>query len=526
MEGFFMILLMQKLVSCNDMLRQDSFLRRSQTFIVVGLLILIASCGQGSQEKKEFTINAPGAPEVNSKYGWLNTDRSYSLKDLRGKIVLLDFWTLGCINCQHIIPQIKKLQEKFARELVVIGVHSAKFKSERETQRIRSAISKFGIDHPVVNDADYAVWKAYGVAAWPTLVLISPDGKIAFSAEGENVFNVFDPQIEKLVTEYKDAIDTRPFVFKQQETKTSSAVLKFPSKMIIDEKESIWLSDYGNDRVVKIDKTGKILEIIGKGGQGSEDGSFSTATFNGPQGLAIRNDSLWIADSKNNSIRLADLATKRVTTVAGNGKMGYYFNNDKWNEPVLPNSPWDLLIDKDYLYIADAGNHQVLRMDLKVNKVYRFAGSGFEGIKDSDLRTSTFSQPSGLTKKAGDIYVADPEASAIRKIDLKNGTVKTIIGKGLFKFGDEDGVTKNVLLQHCVGLAEGNDNIYIADTYNGKVKVLNTKTNTVSTLVTDLNEPNDILIAGPELWITDTNNDQIIKFNLVTKAKEIVHIRY
>jgi DNA-binding beta-propeller fold protein YncE len=235
---------------------------------------------------------------------------------------------------------------------------------------------------------------------------------------------------------------------------------------------------------------------------------------------------LWIADSKNNSIRLADLATKQVTAIAGNGKMGYYFNNDKWNEPVLPNSPWDLLIDKSYLYIADAGNHQVLRMDLKDNKVYRFAGSGVEGIKDSDLKTSTFSQPSGLTKKVNDIYVADPEASAIRKIDLKNETVKTIIGKGLFKFGDEDGDTKNVLLQHCVGLTAGNDNIYIADTYNGKVKVLNTKTNIVSTLVTDLNEPNDVLIVGHELWITDTNNDQIIKFNLISKVKEIVKVRY
>jgi thiol-disulfide isomerase/thioredoxin len=507
------------------MLRKD-LLRKVFQIFIFGCLLILISCTQRSQKKNEFTINAPIAPEVNSKYGWLNTDRPYSLKDLRGKIVLLDFWTLGCINCQHIIPEIEKLQEKFSKELVVIGVHSAKFKSERETQRIRSAISKFGIDHPVVNDADYAVWKAYGVEAWPTLVLISPDGKIAFKSEGENVYNAFNPQIEKLIRNYKDAIDTRPFVFKQQETKASTTALKFPSKMISDEKENIWLSDYGNHRVVKIDKTGKILEIIGKGVQGFEDGNFSTATFNGPQGLAIRNDSLWIADSKNNSIRLADLGTRQVTTIAGNGKMGYYFNNDKWNDPVLPNSPWDLLIDKDYLYIADAGNHQVLRMDLKDNNVYRFAGSGLEGIKDSDLKTSTFSQPSGLTKKVNDIYVADPEASAIRKIDLKNGAVKTIIGKGLFKFGDQDGDTKNVLLQHCVGLTEDNDNIYIADTYNGKVKVLNTKTNIVSTLVTDLNEPNDVLIVGHELWITDTNNDQIIKFNLISKVKEIVKIRY
>jgi DNA-binding beta-propeller fold protein YncE len=164
-------------------------------------------------------------------------------------------------------------------------------------------------------------------------------------------------------------------------------------------------------------------------------------------------------------------------------------------------------------------------MDMKNNKVYRFAGSGHEGIKDSDLKTATFSQPSGLVKKGNEIYVADPEASAIRKIDLESGTVKTILGKGLFKFGDEDGDTKNVLLQHCVGVTEGSGNIYIADTYNGKVKVLNTKTNMVSTLVADLNEPNDVLIMGRELWITDTNNDQIIKFDLVNKVKETIKVR-
>jgi DNA-binding beta-propeller fold protein YncE len=404
-------------------------------------------------------------------------------------------------------------------------VHSAKFKSEKETARIRAAILKFGIDHPVVNDADYAVWKSYGVEAWPTLVLVSPDGKIALKAEGENVYNVLNPQIEKLASDYKGEIDMKPFAF-NQEKQNSATTLKFPSKLIADKDGNIWLSDYGNNRVVKIDRTGKILDIIGKGAKGFDDGNFSTATFSGPQGLAIRNDSLWIADSKNNSIRLADLATKTVTTIAGNGKMAYYFNNDKWNEPVLPNSPWDLFIDDGYLYIADAGNHQLLRMDLKDYKVYRFAGSGYEGIKDSDLKASTFSQPSGLTKDDNDIYVADPEASAIRKIDLKNETVTTILGKGLFKFGDEDGDAKNVLLQHCVGLTEDKSNIYIADTYNGKVKVLNTKTNIVSTLVSDLNEPNDVLIVNNELWVTDTNNDQIIKFNLAGKMKEIVRVRY
>lgn len=503
-----------------------SFIKKSSRVLAAGLAFVITGCGHSPHKKNNFTINGPLAPEITTQYGWLNTDRSYSLKDFKGKIVLLDFWTLGCINCLHVIPQLEKLEKKFPNELVVIGIHSAKFKSEKETQHIRSAILKYGIDHPVVNDADYAVWKAYGVEAWPTLVLISPDGKIAFKSEGENVYDAFTPQIGKLVNEYKGVIDTKPFVFKQINSTASTSLLKFPSKIVADEHDNVWISDYGHNRIVKIDNRGKVLEIIGSGKQGFDDGNFAATTFNGPQGLAIKGDSLFIADSKNNSIRLADLSAKHVITLAGNGKMGYYFNNSKWNEPVLPNSPWDLLIDSNYLYIADAGNHQVLRMDLANNKVYRFAGSGYEGIHDSDLQTSTFSQPSGLTKNGNDIYVADPEASAIRKIDLKNKMVKTIIGKGLFKFGDQDGKVNNVLLQHCVGLAEHNGNIYIADTYNGKVKLLNTKTNAVSTIVMDLNEPNDVLITGNELWITDTNNDQLVKFDLGNKKREVVKCAY
>ncbi|MDQ2864512.1 MAG: redoxin family protein, partial [Bacteroidota bacterium] len=426
------------------------------------VLCVVVSCSQAPQKKNTFTIKGPVAPEINTSYGWVNTDSSYTLKGFRGKIVLLDFWTLGCINCQHVIPGLHKLQEKYPKELVEIGVHSAKFTSEKQTQRIMDAIEKFGIDHPVVNDADYKVWDSYGVQAWPTLVLISPDGKIVMTQSGEDVYSIFDAQIQKLVDEYAGEIDSIPFVFKEKKMQHAASELKFPSKIISGENNTIWISENGNSRIVNIDETGKILQVIGKGDRGFANGSFAEATFNEPQGMALRNNILYIADSKNNAIRAADLTTKTVTTVAGNGQMGYYFNDAKWNEPVLPNSPWDLLIEGDYMYIADAGNHQVLRMDLNDNKVFRYAGTGSEGIVDGGLQQCSFSQPSGLTSDGGFIYVADPEASAIRQIDVNRKTVKTVVGKGLFDFGDRDGKAKNALLQHCAGLTANGDAIYIA----------------------------------------------------------------
>jgi thiol-disulfide isomerase/thioredoxin len=478
------------------------------------------------QPPKQPAMELPAvtAPEINTPYGWLNTEKSYTLKDFRGKIVLLDFWTFGCINCQHIIPDLKRLEKEYEKELVVIGVHSAKFESEKTSNNIRKAILKFGIEHPVVNDADFKVWESYGVKAWPTITLISPDGKVVGQRSGENVYPVAKKSIDNLIKQYGDKINRQPIKFTLEKSAEANSIVRFPSKMVSDENGHIWLADSGNNRLIKINKAGKIVEVIGKGEQGFADGDFTTATFYEPHGLAIKGNTLYIADSKNNAIRKADLINKKVETVAGDGEMGYYFLNDQWDTPVKPNSPWDLLIDGQVMYIANAGNHQVLKMELATNKVTRFAGSGREALTNGSLRESGFNQPSGLTKIGNILYVADPEASAVRAIDLQKGVVTTPVGKGLFDFGDKDGAVDVALLQHCVGVTAREGKIYIADTYNGKVKVLDLKNERLNTVAAGLNEPNDIIFLDNEMWVTDTNNHQLVKVNLKSSEKNIVNI--
>lgn len=463
------------------------------------------------------------APEINTKFGWLNADKNYSIKDFKGKIVLLDFWTFGCINCQHIIPDLKKLEEEYKKELVVIGVHSAKFNSEKDSDRIRKAMMKFGIEHPVVNDADFKVWQEYGVNAWPTVVLIDPDGKVVGQRSGENFYDVVKENIDKLISEFGSKIDQKLFTFKKQEER--GAALRFPSKMIVDEDGSVWISDSGNNRILKVSRQGQILLTIGSGKQGTSNGKFSEATFYEPHGLAKKGDILYIADTKNNMIRKADLKNGTVSTIAGNGTLEYYYFNDKWDDVVKPNSPWDLLIDGNDMYIANAGNHQILRMNLSDEKVMRYAGSGREALVNGGLRESAFNQPSGLTKIGNILYVADAEASAIRAIDLKNKTVQTPLGKGLFDFGDKDGSTSEALLQHCVGIKAEDGNIYIADTYNGKVKIFDLDRNTVKTFLSGFEEPNDLLFIGDDLWISDTNNHRLVRYNMKTKEKSAVSLQ-
>lgn len=463
------------------------------------------------------------APEINTPHGWLNTKRAWSIKDLRGKIVLLDFWTFGCINCQHIVPDLKRLEEEFAEVLVVIGIHSAKFDAEKQSETIQQAIQKFGVEHPVVNDADFAVWNQYGVRAWPTTVLIDPHGKVVGQHAGEGVYDTVRPYIQRMVEEFKEELNRTPIPFHVEPVQES--VLLFPSKLISDAEGHIYLSDSGHNRILKLDQEGQVLEVIGSGERGFRNGGYADTTFNEPHGLALHGNTLYVADAKNNAIRKIDLQHRMVSTAAGTGELAYYFLDDKIGEPVNPNSPWDLLIHGESMFIANAGNHQILRMDLATGQVYRFAGSGREALTDGTLREAAFNQPSGLAINGDVLYVADAEASAIRTINLKTGMVLTPLGRGLFDFGDVDGHVDDALLQHCVGLTIIDSDVYIADTYNGKIKVLDMERHRVRTLTDGLSEPNDVLFLAGQLWVTSTNSHQLFKVDLHSGEKQEVEVR-
>lgn len=464
------------------------------------------------------------APDLTTAHGWLNTDKDWSIKDFEGKIVLLDFWTFGCINCQHIIPDLKRLEEEFADVLVVIGVHSAKFDAEKQQDKIRQAILKFGIEHPVVNDADFVLWDQYGVRAWPTIVLIDPNGKVVGQHAGEGVYQTVQPYIRKMVEEFKGELNYEPLRFHVEQPEENA--LYFPSKLISDMSDNLFVSDSGHNRILKIDSEGRVLEVIGSGRQGFEDGNFTEASFYEPHGMALYGNKLYVADAKNNAIRKIDLVQKQVSTIAGTGELSYYFMGDRLDVPVNPNSPWDLLLVGNSLYIASAGNHQILRMNLQTEEVNRFAGSGREALTDGFLLEASFNQPSGLANNGHVLYVADAEASAIRTVNIETGMVLTPLGRGLFDFGDVDGDVDDALLQHCVGVEVIDSDVYIADTYNGKIKVLDLSRNKVWTLTEGLSEPNDLLFHNGQLWATSTNSHQLFKIDLHTGDKSEVRVKF
>jgi DNA-binding beta-propeller fold protein YncE len=498
--------------------------------------------GQHQMPEYEGKVNAPEFP---AQLEWLNTERPLSIRELRGKIVLLDFWTYCCINCIHVIPDLKKLEKKYPNELVVIGVHSAKFTTERETDNIRQAILRYEIEHPVVNDSGMDVWQQYVVNAWPTLVLIDPAGKVVGRKSGEGVFAPFDQAISSLIEIFdaKKLLDRRPLNLKLERQKTPASMLAFPGKVLAHEKSrQLFIADSNHNRVVVLSlEDNSVKEVIGSGGIGTKDGGFDVAEFNHPQGMAYDEAQklLYVADTENHTIRLVDFNKRTVTTIAGTGEQArtyIVYGGPGLTTPL--NSPWDLVLHGDMLYIAMAGPHQLWRMNPKTGGVAPFAGSGRENIIDGPHADAALAQPSGLTTDGQKLYFADSEVSAIRSADLDpNGYVDTIVGQGLFDYGDKDGKGDEVRLQHPLGVVYHEGSLYVADTYNNKIKRISPKDRTSQTFLgtgkeglddgerATFDEPGGISVALGKLYIADTNNHVIRVADLKTRRVETLQIK-
>jgi thiol-disulfide isomerase/thioredoxin len=473
------------------------------------------------------------APELEGGVAWLNTAGPLRLKDLRGKIVLLDFWTLCCINCMHVLPDLARLEKKYPNELVVIGIHTAKFQNEKNTESIRKAILRYEISHPVVNDAEQRIWETFGSRSWPTLCLIDPEGYAVWADSGEGHYEDLDREINRLINIHKTkkTLNENPLRFQlARSQETGDSPLFFPGKVVADAaSKRLFIADSTHHRIVITDLDGKKIAIAGDGEPGKADGPFATARFNDPQGMALKGELLYVADRRNHLIRVLDLKAQTVKTAAGTAEQG---RNRRQGGPALEtglNSPWDLLLHNNHLFIAMAGHHQIWVFDLDNNTLTPYAGLGAEDIVDGTRRTSCFAQPSGLASDGKTLWVADSEVSAVRAVSLdEEGAVKTLVGKGLFKFGDVDGEADTVRLQHALGLAFLDGKLYVADTYNSKIKVLDPVKRTCVTflggepagwLATPLfHEPGGISYADGKLYVADTNAHRIRVIEVKSKT--------
>ena len=425
----------------------------------------------------------------------------------------------------HIFPQLRKLEQKYARELVVIGVHSAKFPNEKEEENLRKAVQRYRLQHPVINDAEFQVWQQYACRAWPTLMFIDPAGKVIGKHEGELPYEPFDDMLRQMVAEFdtQGLLDRTPMHFRLDQEPSGN--LSFPGKVLADPVGSrLFIADSNHHRILVTSLEGTVRYVIGSGAVGLNDGDFAAATFNQPQGMALAEEVLYVADTENHALRRVDLAGGTVETIAGTGEQGNLRQGRGQGRSMELNSPWDLVFHQGTLYIAMAGAHQLWSMSLADGMVGPYAGSGQESITDGPFPGAALAQPSGITTDGGKLYFADSETSSIRSADLAlSGRVRTIVGLGLFEFGDVDGAEHNVRLQHPIGITYFDGTLYVADTYNHKIKRVLPATRSAFTLYgigeagyrdgpgsqAQFDEPSGLSGANGKLYIADTNNHRI-----------------
>jgi DNA-binding beta-propeller fold protein YncE len=478
---------------------------------------------------------------------WLNTGRELSLEQLRGKVVLLDFWTYGCINCIHIIPDLERLEAEYPDELVVIGVHSAKFTNESATENIRQVILRYGLEHPVVNDPDFEVWNTWGARAWPTIVLIDPAGNVVGTHAGEGVYDVVQPIVASLTREFAERgeLDRTPVQLTLEAANRPQTVLSFPGKVLADSDGGrVFIADSGHHRIVVVDPSGNVQAVYGSGMEGYRDGAALEAHFNSPQGLALGADgrTLYVADTNNHAIRTVDIVTGTVATAAGTGRLGWPPTSGAATDVDL-NSPWDLALSGDLLYVAMAGTHQIWSFDLAAGTIGPLVGNARESTKNGPLAEAELAQPSGLALgERGRLYIADAESSSIRFADVigLDGVTGTLAGsdQSLFEFGDEDGLGTTARLQHPLAVVydDSNGTLIIADTYNSKLKRIDPADGAVTTWLgaeqgwadgsqPRFFEPGGLSLADGTLYVADTNNHAIRLVDVATGTTETLIVK-
>ncbi|MFB9906794.1 NHL domain-containing thioredoxin family protein [Allokutzneria oryzae] len=453
------------------------------------------------------------APELVGR-GWLNTGGAdVRLADLRGKVVLLDFWTFCCINCLHVLDELRPIEEEFADVLVTIGVHSPKFTHEADPDAVKAAVERYEVHHPVLDDPELTTWQQYAVRAWPTLVLVDPEGYVVHVAAGEGHAEALRRVIREVVAEHEAKGTLHrgdgPYV----PPAAPETALRFPAKAVLTPNGTILVADSGRHSLAELDATGEnLVRRIGSGSRGRDDGD--APSFSEPNGLALLPQEVAervgydvvVADTVNHLLRGVRLADGRVSTVAGTGNQWRDGETDGPGLEVDLTSPWDVLWwpPANGVVVAMAGNHTIGLFDPLSGEVSRFAGTTVEGLRDGAAEQAFFAQTSGLAASEDRLWLADSETSALRWIEKADDgfTVRTAVGEGLFDFGHRDGPAGQALLQHPLGLAVLPDgSVAICDTYNGAVRRYDPVSDEVSTLATEVAEPSGALIVDGELVV-------------------------
>jgi thiol-disulfide isomerase/thioredoxin/sugar lactone lactonase YvrE len=453
------------------------------------------------------------APELRGR-SWIGSE-PLTLAGLRGRFVLLDYWTFCCLNCLHVIDELRPLEERFSDVLTVIGVHSPKFAHEAVHESVVAAVERYEVHHPVLDDPDLGMWKQYAVKAWPTLVVIDPEGYVVHVASGEGHVDGIARLLEGLVAEHAAKGTLRRGGSPYDPPPPTRTPMLFPGKALRLPDGGLLVTDSAHHSLVVLDDDLQVVRRIGTGARGRRDGN--RPAFAEPQGLAVLDSGhVLVADTGNHLLRALEPATGEVHTVAGTGAV--WRPGDPTHGPALAtnlSSPWDLAVWDGQVVVAMAGTHQLWAFD--GDSVTVLAGTAGEGLRDGAALSAYLAQPSGLAAGTDRLWFVDSETSALRW--YADGEVGTAVGQGLFDFGHRDGAAADALLQHPLGVTVLPDgSVAVCDTYNGAVRRYDPATDSVSTLMTGLAEPSDAVVDGEHLLVVESAAHRVSRLRLPDEA--------
>ena len=457
------------------------------------------------------------APELRGAGGWVNTGgRELTLAGLRGRFLLLDFWTSACANCLHVLDELRPFEDR--DDLVVLGIHSPKFPHEAGTAAVAAAVERYGVRHPVLSDPDLHLWDQYAVKSWPTLVLVDPDGYVVARQAGEG----HAADLARLATDLApdhaipDAAASTDGIRVARETADGAADLWFPGGIAWTPQGTLLIADTGHHSVAELTAAGTLLRRFGTGSRGRTDGDPATAEFAGPQGVTVLPDgTAVVADTGNHLLRRIRLDTGEVTTLADLAAAVPHLTTVTGPVPPVP-SPWDVAWWNDRLAVAAAGVHLLLAVDPD-GTTGLLAGTTVEGLRDGPAIDGWLAQPSALAPDGDTLWFVDAETSALRS--LTAGCLHTAVGEGLFDFGHVDGPADRARFQHPLGatlLPDGT--LAVLDTYNGAVRTYDPATGTVATLATGLAEPTGAVVAGTDLLVVESAAHRITRVPLPVRV--------
>jgi DNA-binding beta-propeller fold protein YncE len=467
-------------------------------------------------------------PEIPDLLHWLNVDSPVRLSEQKGRVILLNFDTYCSLHCIHVIADLNYLADKYPNELVIIGIHGPRFPAERSTEHVRNAISRNNICHPVIHDPDYRLWQRFGIHSGPTLSVIDTQGNIVGSISGEGNRHKLERIISALLARagQPPAGLHAPYVLKQPSAPVCP--LLFPNKILATENR-VYIADSGHNRVLATSPQGLILHQYGDGNAGFLDGNGFAAAFDAPQGMVIADEFLYVADTGNHAIRRINIRNDDVVTMAGTGAIGLEPGGDYFGNPleVDLNTPSGLAYKANVLYIAMTGLHQIWSLSLVTNTLEIFAGSGEEGLIDGASWNACFAQPTALSI-IGRTPMVDAGSSAIRAIDMNTRHVTTLVGRGLFDYGDTDGIGSAARFQYPrdIKADKTQKSLWVADTYNNKIRKIRVDNKLVSSYQVKhpLNEPGGLAFSGNTLYIANTNRHEIVCINLRSGTTESLNV--